>query len=168
MDWRVWIGFVTASALIGLAPGPGVMSIVGYALSSGRRVALASVAGIALGNGIAMTLSLAGVGALLAASALAFLPRLEAIIDERAASQNASSYTARLLAEGPSRIAQKVGEEGVEVALAAMGTSNDEVRSESADLVFHLLVLLHSRGIPLADVARELESRHPPGPSSGR
>lgn len=48
------------------------MSIVGYALSSGRRVALASVAGIALGNGIAMTLSLAGVGALLAASALAF------------------------------------------------------------------------------------------------
>lgn len=72
MDWRVWIGFVTASALIGLVPGPGVMSIVGYALSSGRRVALASVAGIALGNGIAMTLSLAGVGALLAASALAF------------------------------------------------------------------------------------------------
>lgn len=72
MDWRIWIGFVTASALIGLVPGPGVMSIVGYALSSGRRVALASVAGIALGNGIAMTLSLAGVGALLSASALAF------------------------------------------------------------------------------------------------
>lgn len=72
MDWRIWIGFATASALIGLVPGPGVMSIVGYALSSGRRVALASVAGIALGNGIAMTLSLAGVGALLAASAFAF------------------------------------------------------------------------------------------------
>jgi len=72
MDWRIWIGFVTASAVIGLVPGPGVMSVVGYAISSGRRVALASVAGMALGNAIAITLSLAGVGALLAASALAF------------------------------------------------------------------------------------------------
>ena len=70
MDWRIWIGFVTASAVIGLVPGPGVMSVVGYAISSGRRVALASVAG--MGNAIAITLSLAGVGALLAASALAF------------------------------------------------------------------------------------------------
>lgn len=72
MDWRVWLGFVAASAGIGLVPGPGVMSIVGYAVGAGRRVALASVAGIALGNAIAMTFSLAGVGALLAASALAF------------------------------------------------------------------------------------------------
>ena len=72
MDWRVWIGFVAASAAMGLVPGPGVMSIVGSAVGSGRRVALASVAGMALGNAAAMTLSLAGVGALLAASALAF------------------------------------------------------------------------------------------------
>ena len=72
MDWRIWLGFVTASVMMGLVPGPGVMSIVGYALSSGRKVALASVAGMACGNAVAMTLSLSGVGALLAASALAF------------------------------------------------------------------------------------------------
>ncbi|MFI4933021.1 MAG: LysE family translocator [Caulobacterales bacterium] len=72
MDWRVWAGFVVASAVMGLIPGPGVTSIVGYALGSGRRTALASVAGMAVGNVIAMTLSLAGAGAVLAASALAF------------------------------------------------------------------------------------------------
>lgn len=72
MDWHVWFGFVAASALMGLIPGPGVMSVVGYAVSSGRRVALASVAGLAVGNAAAMTLSLAGVGVLLAASAPAF------------------------------------------------------------------------------------------------
>ena len=72
MTLQSWLAFVLASALLGLVPGPGVMSIVGYALGSGRRVALASVAGIAIGNAIAMTLSLLGVGALLAASALAF------------------------------------------------------------------------------------------------
>ena len=72
MDWHVWLGFVAASALMGLIPGPGVMSIVGYAVSSGRKVALASVAGLAVGNATAMTLSLAGVGVLLAVSALAF------------------------------------------------------------------------------------------------
>lgn len=72
MDWRIWIGFVAASAVMGLIPGPGVTSIVGYALSSGRRSALAAVAGMALGNAVAMTLSLAGAGAILAASALAF------------------------------------------------------------------------------------------------
>lgn len=72
MDWRVWIGFAAASAAMGLIPGPGVTSIVGYALSSGRRTALAAVAGMAVGNTIAMTLSLAGAGAILAASAMAF------------------------------------------------------------------------------------------------
>jgi threonine/homoserine/homoserine lactone efflux protein len=72
MDSHVWIAFVAASAVMGLAPGPGVTSIVGYALSSGRATALASVAGMAVGNVIAMSLSLGGVGALLSASALAF------------------------------------------------------------------------------------------------
>lgn len=72
MDWRVWTGFALAALVMGLIPGPGVTSIVGYALSSGRRTALASVAGMALGNLTAMTLSLAGAGAVLAASALAF------------------------------------------------------------------------------------------------
>ncbi|MBV8784888.1 MAG: LysE family translocator [Gammaproteobacteria bacterium] len=72
MDWHRWLAFVAASTVMGLAPGPAVTSIIGYALSSGRRTALASVAGMATGNLVAMSLSLAGVGALLAASALAF------------------------------------------------------------------------------------------------
>ena len=72
MSFSVWLGFALASFLIGVMPGPGVTAIVGYALGSGRRTALASVAGIALGNGVAMTLSLMGAGALLAASAWAF------------------------------------------------------------------------------------------------
>ncbi|MBV9621498.1 MAG: LysE family translocator [Gammaproteobacteria bacterium] len=72
MEWHHWLAFAAASALMGLAPGPGVTSIVGYALSSGRRTALASVAGMMVGNVTAMSLSLAGVGALLSASALAF------------------------------------------------------------------------------------------------
>lgn len=72
MTWHGWIGFVAASALMGAIPGPGVASIVAYAITGGRRIALASVAGMALGNAVAMTLSLAGVGVLLAASAAAF------------------------------------------------------------------------------------------------
>ena len=72
MDLHLWLGFVVASAVMGLIPGPGVTTIVGYALNSGRKTALASVAGMALGNVLAMTLSLAGVGALLSASAFAF------------------------------------------------------------------------------------------------
>nr|MEA2797714.1 hypothetical protein [Phenylobacterium sp.] len=72
MHLSTWIAFVLASAAMGLIPGPGVTSIVGYALSSGRRTALASVAGMALGNALCMTVSLAGAGALLAASATAF------------------------------------------------------------------------------------------------
>ena len=72
MHLSTWLAFVLASAVMGVIPGPGVTSIVGYALSSGRRTALASVAGMALGNGVCMSISLAGAGALLAASALAF------------------------------------------------------------------------------------------------
>ena len=72
MSVEVWLAFVAAALVMGLIPGPGVVSIVGYAVSSGRRVALISVAGLALGNVLAMSLSLAGVGVILAASALAF------------------------------------------------------------------------------------------------
>lgn len=72
MAWENWAGFAVAALLLGLLPGPGVVSIVGFAVSAGRGVALAGVAGLALGNFLAMTLSLAGVGAVLATSALAF------------------------------------------------------------------------------------------------
>jgi phosphoribosyl-ATP pyrophosphohydrolase/phosphoribosyl-AMP cyclohydrolase len=91
--------------------------------------------------------------------ALAFLAELETTIASRSTEQPESSYTAKLLAQGHHRIAQKVGEEGVEVALAAVGDDNKKVVSESADLVFHLLVLLKSRGLKLADVVGELATR---------
>jgi threonine/homoserine/homoserine lactone efflux protein len=73
MPFNAWLAFATATLLLGLLPGPAVTSIVGYALSSGRRTALASVVGISVGTLIATSLSLAGVGALLRASSLAFM-----------------------------------------------------------------------------------------------
>ncbi len=98
--------------------------------------------------------------ALTAAERLAFLAELERIVERRAAERPEGSYTARLLAEGPQRLAQKVGEEGLEVALAAVGETDEKVVAESADLLFHLLVLLRGRGLSLADVVRQLEARH--------
>jgi phosphoribosyl-AMP cyclohydrolase / phosphoribosyl-ATP pyrophosphohydrolase len=91
---------------------------------------------------------------------LAFLGTLEAVIEKRIAASPQGSYTARLFAEGPKRIAQKVGEEGLEVALAAVAETDDKVVTESADLVFHLLVLLRSRGLSFGQVVMELRSRH--------
>jgi phosphoribosyl-AMP cyclohydrolase / phosphoribosyl-ATP pyrophosphohydrolase len=91
---------------------------------------------------------------------LGFLARLEGVIEQRVTENPEGSYTARLFAKGPRRIAQKVGEEGLEVALAAVAEGDDKVISESADLLYHLLVLLKSRGVSLANVVAELESRH--------
>lgn len=105
-----------------------------------------------------------GDGALPASAGLEFLAELQAIIETRIAERPEGSYTARLLAEGPRRMAQKVGEEGVEVALAASAADDAELLSESADLVFHLMLLLQSRGLSLAKVARELAGRHRPKP----
>ncbi|HEV2748864.1 MAG TPA: LysE family translocator [Allosphingosinicella sp.] len=72
MDLETWAAFAAASFVIAVIPGPGVASIVGFAFSSGRRAALASVAGMAVGNATAISVSLAGAGAILASSALAF------------------------------------------------------------------------------------------------
>jgi len=83
--------------------------------------------------------------ALTAAEPLAFLAALEGIIAQRIAERPEGSYTARLVAQGPKRLAQKVGEEGLEVALAAAAESDDKVVAEVADLLYHLLVLLKSR-----------------------
>ncbi|MEA3181325.1 MAG: phosphoribosyl-AMP cyclohydrolase / phosphoribosyl-ATP pyrophosphohydrolase [Gammaproteobacteria bacterium] len=91
---------------------------------------------------------------------LAFISTLEAVIEQRIAESPQGSYTARLFADGPKRIAQKVGEEGIEVALAAVIETDDKVVSESADLIFHLLVLLRSRGLSFQRVVAELQSRH--------
>ena len=94
------------------------------------------------------------------AERLNFLATLETVIARRAADQPEESYTARLFAQGPRRIAQKVGEEGLEVALAAVAEGDDKVISESADLLFHLLVLLKYRGLSLEHVVAELQARH--------
>ena len=87
---------------------------------------------------------------------------LERTIAERAAADPASSWTARLLAEGPKRAAQKVGEEGVETALAGAAGPDAELASEAADLIYHLLVLLRSRHMVFQDVLDVLASRAQP------
>jgi len=91
---------------------------------------------------------------------LEFLAKLESTIAARARSGSADSYTASLIAAGTRRIAQKVGEESVEVALAAVAGGRDEVLNESADLLYHLIVLLHSRGLTLDDLVATLAERH--------
>lgn len=92
-----------------------------------------------------------------------FLATLETIVRARLEAGGEESYTARLAASGPRRVAQKVGEEAVEVALAATSGTPQETIDEAADLVYHLIVLLNERGLSLEDVARRLESRHAPG-----
>lgn len=87
------------------------------------------------------------------------LARLERTIAERAAADPATSWTARLLAEGPKRAAQKVGEEGVETALAGAAGPDEELASEAADLLYHLLVLLRARGMGLDAVLDILAAR---------
>ena len=94
------------------------------------------------------------------AERLAVVATLEAVIEQRVADNTHGSYTARLFAQGRKRIAQKVGEEGLEVALAAAAETDKEVLTESADLIFHLLVLLKSRGLAFEKVIAELRSRH--------
>mgnify|MGYP002725841927 CR=1 FL=1 len=90
-----------------------------------------------------------------------FLETLGDLISARAADvDNPKSYTASLLRAGLPRIAQKVGEEGVELALAGVQDSDDAVLAEAADLLYHLLVLLEARQLRLADVVSVLRTRH--------
>jgi phosphoribosyl-ATP pyrophosphohydrolase len=89
-----------------------------------------------------------------------FIAVLEAIVRERLAAGSEESYTARLAAAGTRRIAQKVGEEGVELALAAAAGTQQETIDEAADLIYHLIVLLTDRGLSLEDVAMRLKDRH--------
>jgi phosphoribosyl-ATP pyrophosphohydrolase/phosphoribosyl-AMP cyclohydrolase len=95
-----------------------------------------------------------------AAAPLSFLLELEQLIAQRIAEAPEGSYTASLYARGVRRVAQKVGEEGLEVALAGAGESDDALLAESADLLYHLLVLLRSRSLPLAAVIEQLRRRH--------
>jgi phosphoribosyl-ATP pyrophosphohydrolase/phosphoribosyl-AMP cyclohydrolase len=94
------------------------------------------------------------------AERLSFLGTLEEVIEQRIASEASESYTVKLFREGTRRIAQKVGEEGVEVALAASAGEDSEVVTESADLLYHLALLLRARGLGLEQVTNELAARH--------
>lgn len=89
-----------------------------------------------------------------------FLAELEEVVVARDQERPEGSYTTSLLEGGVRRIAQKVGEEGVETALAAVAQDDSDLIGESADLIYHLLVLLRSRGLGLADVEAELRRRH--------
>jgi phosphoribosyl-AMP cyclohydrolase / phosphoribosyl-ATP pyrophosphohydrolase len=93
------------------------------------------------------------------ADATGTLRRLEAVIAERRSAGAEESYTARLLTGGSRKPAEKVVEEAGEAAVAALAGTDDEVAGEAADLLYHLLVLLASRDVPLADVIGVLEAR---------
>jgi phosphoribosyl-ATP pyrophosphohydrolase len=87
------------------------------------------------------------------------LEELARTVAERAAAPPESSYTARLLAKGPDQVLKKIGEEATEVVLAARVQSDERLAEEAADLLYHLLVALHQRGVPLARVMDELRRR---------
>ncbi|UTA52704.1 bifunctional phosphoribosyl-AMP cyclohydrolase/phosphoribosyl-ATP diphosphatase HisIE [Lysobacter soli] len=94
------------------------------------------------------------------AASSSFVRELDALIATREQERPAGSYTTKLLEGGIRRIAQKVGEEGVETALAAVAQSDEELLGEAGDLLYHLLVLLRARGLGLSDVEAVLRARH--------
>ncbi len=98
-----------------------------------------------------------------AAPALAFLGQLDALIAARERERPAGSYTTRLFEGGVRRIAQKVGEEGVETSLAAVAEDDAALLGEAADLLYHLIVLLRARELGLDAVAEALAARHAGG-----
>lgn len=93
-------------------------------------------------------------------SDIAFFSELEDIVHDRIDDPLAESYTASLIQAGRKRIAQKVGEEGVELALAAVAGDKDEVIDEAADLMYHLIVLLADQELNLGAIANRLRTRH--------
>ena len=97
-----------------------------------------------------------------AGPAAGFIDELAGIIAQRRTASPDSSYTARLFAKGRHKIAQKVGEEGLEVAMAGVAQDDDRLIEESADLIYHLLVLLNERNVSLRQVVQRLSDRHYP------
>ena len=87
------------------------------------------------------------------------LEELEAIVTTRASAAPEERWTAKLLAKGPEKVAEKFGEEAVECLIEAVRNDPDRLTSEAADVLFHLVVMLHSRGVRVADVMTELERR---------
>ena len=101
-------------------------------------------------------------------TAAGMLEELARVVRQRAAAPAGASYTARLLAKGPGQVLKKIGEEATEVVLAASGESDERLAAESADLLFHLLVALQQRGVPLASVMDELRRRRERDTRAGR
>ena len=91
-----------------------------------------------------------------------FLTQLEQVIEQRKTADPDSSYVASLFAKGMNKIAQKVGEEAVELVIEAKDQNHELFLNESADLLFHYLILLQAKGFKLADVVKILEKRHKP------
>src|ERR1700710_2426509 len=89
-----------------------------------------------------------------------FILQLEQIVNERYENPQEGSYVNKLRSKGLNKIAQKVGEEGVETVIAALAESETDLINESSDLVFHLLVLLREKGLDLKTIAKNLEGRH--------
>lgn len=89
-----------------------------------------------------------------------FIRKLENIIQERKETMPEGSYTTHLFNKGVNKMAQKVGEEAVETVIEAIACNDDRLLYESSDLIYHLLVLLTSKGLSLSDIERELSSRH--------
>ncbi len=89
-----------------------------------------------------------------------FLSQLEQVVEQRKGASPDESYTAQLMAKGLNKVAQKVGEEGVEVALAAVAETKEDLLGECADLFFHTLVLLQHKDIALSEVMAVLQERH--------
>ena len=91
-----------------------------------------------------------------------FIHQLQAIVQERKGAEPESSYTARLFAKGKNKIAQKVGEEAVELVIEAMDDNDKLFKEEAADLLYHMMVLLADRGMSLQDIEEVLADRHRP------
>ena len=122
----------------------------GPACHTGSRTCFSTVVGGAAGQAASQTEEDPGAH---------LLTRLATLIARRAAERPDGSYTVKLLDRGVAKISQKVGEEAVEVVVAANAEDNDRMASESADLLYHLLVLLQARGVGLDAVLSELENR---------
>ena len=130
--------FISVAVLYGLAALGGTWKPqLGLDLEGGTRITLTTVSNV---NATKMK-------------------QAASIIDARAASGGEASYTRKLLDKGPEHCAKKFGEEAVETVIAAVGTDRDHLVAESADVLFHLLVLLKSRGVRLEEVEAALESR---------
>lgn len=94
------------------------------------------------------------------AQSLAFLDQLEQVIQDRLTNPKEGSYTSKIAQKGVNKVAQKVGEEAVETVIEATNGTDELLKEEAADLIYHLLLLLNYKGITLSDVVAVLEKRH--------